>query len=93
MSDEGRGGGGLGAAFVILIFVGVIVRFFWWILAGIAGVALIVLVFYLVNRSDKRRAAELKQVAVLAARADEQHAQVLAGDDRGLYGEYPPAVR
>jgi len=26
----------------------------------------------------------------LVARADQQHALVLAGDDRGIYGEYPP---
>jgi hypothetical protein len=25
------------------------------------------------------------------ARADQQHAWVMAGDDRGVYGDYPPA--
>jgi hypothetical protein len=29
--------------------------------------------------------------AALAARADEQHALILAGDDRGIYGEYTPS--
>jgi hypothetical protein len=28
--------------------------------------------------------------AALVARADQQHAWVLAGDDRGISGEYPP---
>jgi hypothetical protein len=38
MSDESRGGsGGFGGAFVLLIFVGFVVRFFWWILAVIAA--------------------------------------------------------
>jgi hypothetical protein len=31
-------------------------------------------------------------LAELARRPDEQNAQVLAGDDRGTYGNYPPAV-
>jgi hypothetical protein len=33
-----------------------------------------------------------REQAALAARADEQHALILAGDDRGVYGDYPPAV-
>jgi hypothetical protein len=28
--------------------------------------------------------------AALVARADQQHAWTLAGDDRGVYVEYPP---
>ena len=92
MSDESRGGGGgLGAGFVLLIFIGFVVKFWLWILAAIAAVALIALVFVLVNRSDKRRAAELEQVAAIARRADQQHAWTLAGDDRGIYGEHIPA--
>src|ERR1700722_2310496 len=31
-----------------------------------------------------------REHAALAAPADQQHAWVLAGDDRGIYGEYPP---
>jgi hypothetical protein len=30
--------------------------------------------------------------AAIAARADQQHRRVQAGDHRGLYGDYPPAV-
>jgi hypothetical protein len=37
---------------------------------------------------DARTAAR----AAIVARADEQHKQIMAGDDRGLYGEYPPAA-
>jgi ABC-type Fe3+-siderophore transport system permease subunit len=88
MSSERGGGGGLGAGFVLLIFVGLVVKFWLWILAGIAAVAACVLVFYLVHRSDKRRAAELEYVAAIAVRADQQHAWTLAGDDRGTYGDY-----
>jgi hypothetical protein len=28
----------------------------------------------------------------VADRADQQHAWVLAGDDRGTYGDYPPSL-
>lgn len=92
MSSERGGGGGLGGAFVLLIFVGFVVKFWLWILAGIAAATLIALVFYLVYRFDTRRAAELEQVAALVARADQQHAWCLAGDDRGTYGNYRPEI-
>ena len=34
----------------------------------------------------------LAALAAVAARADQQHAWVLAGDDRGTYNEYRPEV-
>jgi hypothetical protein len=49
-------------------------------------VGLLWLALYAVRRVDGR---EEKRDA-LAARADQQHAWVLAGDDRGIYGDYPP---
>jgi hypothetical protein len=30
--------------------------------------------------------------AEIAARADQQHAWVMAGDERGMYGQFPPAA-
>jgi hypothetical protein len=40
-----------------------------------------------------QREIERQRLAVIAARADEQHAAVLAGDDElGVYGDYQPAV-
>lgn len=38
-----------------------------------------------VDRRDDAR-------ATLVARAEQQHAWVIAGDDRGTYGEYKPAI-
>jgi cytoskeletal protein RodZ len=49
-------------------------------------VGLLWLALYAVRRVDGR---EEKRDA-LVARADQQHAWVLAGDDRGIYGDYPP---
>jgi len=37
-------------------------------------------------------AAEARRLAAVAKRADRQHRWVLAGDERGVYGAYPPAV-
>jgi ABC-type Fe3+-siderophore transport system permease subunit len=92
MSSEGRGGGGLGAAFVLLIFVGAVVKFWAWIAAVLGAVMvfglLLWLIFYLERRTDARENARL----AIVARADQQHAWVLAGDDRGMYGRYPPAA-
>jgi hypothetical protein len=92
-SSESRGGGGgLGAAFVLLIFVGAIVKFWVWIAVAFCvlavGAALIVLFARLQSHARARRAAQ----AAIVARADEQHAQIMAGDDRGIYGAYPPAT-
>jgi hypothetical protein len=90
MSDERRSGGGFGGAFVLLIFIGFIVKFWVWILAALGALVvfglLLWLAFYAARRVDARENARL----AIAARADRQHAWVLAGDDRGTYGEHMP---
>jgi hypothetical protein len=50
--------------------------------------ALLWLAFYAACRVDERY---IKRAA-LAARADQQHGWVLAGDDRGVCRDYPPQV-
>ena len=90
MTDGRRGGGGFGAAFVLLIFVGAIVKFWVWIAAAFGAAVLfgllLWLAFYAARRVDARENARM----AIVARADQQHAWVLAGDDRGIYGAYPP---
>jgi hypothetical protein len=90
--SQRRSGGGFGAAFTLLIFIGAIAKFWAWI-AAVLGALLVFglllwLTFYVERRVDERYAKR----AALIARADQQHAWVLAGDGRGTYGEYPPAV-
>jgi hypothetical protein len=86
MSSERRSSGG-GAAFTLLLVLGFVVMF-WWIFAIIAGIVVLGTAgWYLACRIDARDAA----LAAIAARADEQHALILAGDDRGIYGEYTPS--
>jgi hypothetical protein len=43
-----------------------------------------------VTRQDAELERQNREHAALVARADEQHAWVLAGDDRGVYGEHAP---
>jgi hypothetical protein len=93
MSSERRGGGGgLGAAFVLLIFVGAIVNFWVWIVAVLGAIVLFVLLWWLASRAADRAAEQDAERDAVVARADAQHKQIMAGDDRGIYGAYPPAV-
>ena len=73
----------------MLIAVSLAVKLFWWIV-GIVGV--IVAVHWgrrAVDWHAERVEAERRRLAGLVARADQQHRWVLAGDERGVYGEYP----
>ena len=82
-NQRSSGGGGL---FMGLVFIG-FVAMFWCVILVVLGVLLLAGGIWYVSRClDARDAARL----AIAARADEQHALVLAGDDRGIYGEYTP---
>jgi hypothetical protein len=67
-----------------------VATYWWWIAAALGAIVvfcgLLWLAFYAARRVDAR---EEKQAA-LVARADQQHAWVLANDDRGTYGDHPP---
>lgn len=80
---------------VLLVFT--VARFWLWIAAALAVVVLLVVLWKFASmldrwleRREKRRAARRNELAAIARRADEQHAWVLAGDERGTYGEYRP---
>lgn len=71
--------------FVILVIaLGLIALYWQW---ALAAVALYVGVVWARNafrdRANSRNG--------LLRRIDEQHTQVMSGDDRGVYGAYPPA--
>ena len=78
----------------VLLLVGFVGAYFWWIVAAaaVAGLAWLAVRAYPVARAefeaDARRRAE--QAIALIRRADQQHALVMADDDRGVYGLYPP---
>jgi hypothetical protein len=86
----------LGQLFALLIVVGLIAKYIWWITAAIGLVVLARMAWrgYLQARNEFE--GEVRAVAdrrrQLVARADRQHAWAMAGDPRGVYGDYPPAV-
>jgi hypothetical protein len=65
----------------------------WWLLAALA-VALAVgrgIGGWLARRDD-RAMARRRRDAELCARADRENALFIAGDPRGIYGEFPSVV-
>ena len=79
-------GGGFAGLFGLLLVVGIIIKFIWWILSAVALVVMFFVARALVRWYDERRAAEARYRDGLAARADQQHNWVMRGDERGIYG-------
>lgn len=79
----------------VLVVVGLAIAYWKWIV-GLAVVCLVVWGAYAgitaaARRQRERTAKDRADRAALAARAEEQHRQYLAGEDHGLYGDYRPA--
>jgi hypothetical protein len=75
-----------------LLLVGFVLKYWWLIALVLAAVA----AWKHVPRWWARHQAtvddEKRRLAAIAARADQQHQCVLAGDPRGTYGDYPPVA-
>lgn len=71
---------------IVLIVACLASELFWWIVAA----AIVWLVVHLLRKSFRRHEAALDRErdrqAALIARADQEHAWVLEGDERGIYG-------
>ena len=71
----------------LLIGVALAVKY-WWLIVGVVGV---IAVGYwgrrVADAHAERVEAEQRRLAGLVARADQQHARVMQGDPRGIYGE------
>ena len=77
----------------VVLLVGFVGAYFWWIFAALAAVALVYCRLPVGWLAHRQRVAEREaEHAAIAARADRQHAVVFSGDDRGVYGAYPPAI-
>jgi apolipoprotein N-acyltransferase len=63
----------------------------WWIIVGLLGAGVVHVVRQMLVSAAELRGLARREAAVVAARADRQQAQVLCGDVRGVYGEWPPA--
>jgi hypothetical protein len=76
---------------VFLVLVAVVVKFFWLLVALAVAAVVGRLIGAALARHDDRDAWRRRRDAELCARADRQHAAVLAGDElHGVYGEYAP---
>jgi hypothetical protein len=78
------------ATCIVVGFVLWVLGLFWWVLGAAAALITVAMVVggirgEMVDAASKR-AAERARLAEIAARADQQHAWVIAGDDRGVYG-------
>ena len=60
--------------------------------AVIIGAVCVAVALRLAHRRGERIEAQRHRLAELAARADEQDRLALQGDERGVYGEFPPAA-
>jgi hypothetical protein len=76
---------------LLLLAAALVVKFVWLLAALVATVVVARLIGAWLARHDDRVIAARRRDAELCARADRQHAAVLAGDQRGVYGKYPPA--
>lgn len=81
-----RSGGGFGAVFGVVLIIGLIIKFIWWILGAAALVGLYFLARATARWYAERQAEHARYRGALAARADQQHNWVLQGDERGIYG-------
>lgn len=70
----------------MLLIVGLIIKFIWWILGAAAVVGLFYLVRAIACENRRRTDALARYHMEIAARADQQHQRVMRGDERGIYG-------
>jgi MFS family permease len=76
---------------LVLLAAAFLAHFGWLLAAFTAAAALGRLIGGWLARRDDRAAGRRRRDAELAARADRQHAAVLAGDELvGVYGDYAP---
>lgn len=82
----------MGGLFRCLLLIGFVAAYWPVILAAVVVVEVGVVAWWAYTLHLAAVEQTARERAAIAARADEQHAQVLAGDERGVYGDYPPAV-
>ncbi len=72
--------------FALLLVIGLIVKFFWWIVAGIAIVGVIVAAYMIARRVADRRAEAALRADELAYRADLENRRAQRRQSRDLFG-------
>lgn len=80
------------ALFVGFVLLGLLRTFPWQILTTVGIIAAIALLTWIIIEIANALARRYDARAAILARADQQHAWAMAGDDRGTYGTYTPAL-
>jgi hypothetical protein len=75
---------------VVLVVAALFVKYFWVLVAVIAAIWAVIQARKAWRRYQAAIAAEERCLDEIRERADRQHQWVMAGDDRGTYGEFPP---
>lgn len=75
-----------------LLFVGLVAIYWKWILAAIMLVLIVRALPAAWREWQAECAAQRARREELVARGEQQHAWAMAGDPRGTFGAYPPAV-
>ncbi|AFM15612.1 hypothetical protein Mycch_0796 [Mycolicibacterium chubuense NBB4] len=85
-----EGGGGIVGVLGVLLVIGFIIKYIWWIVGAAALAGVSVGIYYLcraaAREAEERRKLAEKHEAELKLRADRQHRWTLLGDSRGVYG-------
>lgn len=74
-----------------LAMLGLIVMLRWWLLVAFVIAVAAIAIWLVCERRRQATDARRKERGALGARADQQQAWRMAGDPRGIYGNYPPA--
>ena len=82
----GSDGGGFVAVFLLLLVIGLVVKYIWWFVGAAALVGLFFAGRALARHLEERRELAAEQAYELRRRADRQHRWTLSGDSRAVYG-------
>ena len=98
MSERPRRAGGAGGLLLLILVLGTILRFAVWIALALGVVLLAVALWKFtgwldrrLDARDRKRGLAASARAQIAARADKQNRLYLAGDPRGVYGDFLPS--
>jgi hypothetical protein len=81
----------VGQFVAVLLVVGFIGAYFWWIFTIVAAFALAWGAQRAFREISEMEAAEARRQAAMVKRANQQHRWTMKGDPRGTFGRYPPA--
>ena len=84
--SQSNSGSGFAVIFVLVLVVGLVVKYFWFIVAAGAVVGLVFAGRKLARHLAEQKAAAAREAERLAYQADRQHGWVSRGDTRGVYG-------